>query len=89
MYFRLGSIFYNNGDYEASAKYFEKSYDEIGFMQRMLSKSDNLKSIIKINQANALHMSGKKQEADLIYKKVVGKNKGNSDIVTNYPYVGS
>lgn len=68
LYYRLGTMFFINEDYEMAANYYEQAYKNMRITEKYLSSENTLKRTILIGQANAMFMNGQVEEANEIYQ---------------------
>jgi hypothetical protein len=87
-YFRLGTIYYLNEDYDNSKKFYKKAENEIGFLNNFFG-SKQLKNQIRLGIANCYYQSNDYKEANKIYNDIVEGL--NPDEVESFQqqYVGS
>lgn len=69
IYYRLGTIYFNNKRYSEAKNYYEKSNDELNIYQTYFSKS--LKHTVQLAIANSLYQDLKIEEADKLYTKII------------------
>lgn len=69
LYYRLGTMFFINKDYQSSASYYEQAYDKLGILKKYFNSDEKLNRSIKIGLANALYMDGKHEEANEIFQE--------------------
>ncbi|MCH4813919.1 tetratricopeptide repeat protein [Vreelandella neptunia] len=79
LYFRLGSIYFQNERYEQAKEYFVRAHGELGIMQRSsligsVGLGDQeLSHLIQANIANADYMLGNIEEADALMAEITGR----------------
>ena len=71
LYYRVGTIYFVNKKYAQANEYFQKAYDELGFLQKKFFGKE-LKHTINLAIANSLYSDGKKIEADKVYALIIG-----------------
>lgn len=69
VYYRLGTIYFNNKRYAEAKNYYEKANDKLNIVQTYFSKS--LKHTIQLTIANSLYQESKIEEADKIYNQLM------------------
>jgi len=71
VYYRLGTIYFNNKRYSKAKEYYEKSYNELNLFQTYFSNS--LKHTVQLGISNSLYMDGKTESAFELYNKVISE----------------
>ena len=69
IYYRLGTIYFNNKRYSEAKKYYEKANDELNIFQTYFANS--LKHTIQLGIANSLYQDFKIEEANKIYNQLI------------------
>jgi tetratricopeptide (TPR) repeat protein len=70
LYYRVGSIYFVNKKYDKAKEFYEKSLDELGFLQKKFFGKD-LKHSIQLAIANSLYKSGKIIKAAKVYSEII------------------
>lgn len=79
LYFRLGSIYFQNERYEQAKEYFVRAHGELGIMQRsnLIGRvglgDQELSHLIQANIANADYMIGNIEEADSLMAEITSR----------------
>lgn len=71
LYYRLGTMFFLNKDYETSANYYNQAYDNMRLTEKFLASGAQLKRTVKLGYINSLYMDGKTEQADKIYNSLM------------------
>ena len=69
VYYRLGTIYFNNKRYSKAKEYYEKANNELNLFQTYFSKS--LKNTVQLGVANSLYQDSKTEEANKVYNKLL------------------
>lgn len=69
VYYRLGTVYFNNKRYSKAKEYYEKANNELNLFQTYFSKS--LKYTVQLGIANSLYQDSKIEEANKIYKELI------------------
>lgn len=79
LYFRIGSIYFQNQRYKQAKAYFVRAHGELGVMQRssLMGRvglgDQELSRLIQANIANADYMLGNIEEADALMAEITGR----------------
>ncbi|WP_457564161.1 tetratricopeptide repeat protein [Caminibacter sp.] len=63
LYYKIGTIAFINKDWKNAIKYYEKAYDELGWIGKILPKTKPFKKILKLYIAISYKHLGNKKEA--------------------------
>lgn len=69
VYYRLGTIYFNNKRYSEAKNYYEKAKDELNIYQTYFAKP--LKHVVQLGIANSLYQESKSEEANKVYNELM------------------
>lgn len=70
VYYRTATFYFNNHRYVKAQEYYQKAYDELGFLQRHFFGKE-LRHIIQLGIANSLYAQKKVDRANEIYNDIL------------------
>lgn len=70
VFYRTATFYFQNQRYVKAKQYYEKAYDELGFLQKHLF-GKQLKHTVQLGIANSLYAQNKKESANTVYKSII------------------
>ncbi|CAK0745317.1 hypothetical protein CCP3SC15_1370007 [Gammaproteobacteria bacterium] len=77
LYFRVGTIYYNENHNYRAREFYEKAYDKVGFINWLLGR-DSIKNEIQLGIANTYYREGNTDDADKIYHGITKDLSGDT-----------
>jgi len=91
VFYRVATFYFNNQRYASARKYYEKSYDELGMLQKNFFGKE-LGHTIQLGIANSLYKEGKNEKSLKVYTEIIediDEDKTDEKTKINEQYLGN